>query len=287
MRQAPDTPEIEEPIDWDQLPHVPAVDIDYPPGFFDRLRKFGVGLPGQRVLDLGTGTGMLARGLARQGCEVAGIDVSEPRIALARRFAQEQALHIDFRCGLVENTGFPGRRFDLVTASNAWWYFEEPKVIGEVKRLLVPKGRLLICGYRWLPDRQECGQLAGRVEVPLAERAGHIVARQTEERLRECDIEPDEPDDDGDIPPLPQSTRNQFAVTGRFLFDENLRLTRDQWRWQILSRPDVSCGLSPQEQTELDRWLCSPPVQQGDTFHVTYRMYAVLLDSVSEVSDDR
>ena len=38
--------------------------VGFPPAFFERLTGFGIGLPGQRILDLGVGTGAVARGLA-------------------------------------------------------------------------------------------------------------------------------------------------------------------------------------------------------------------------------
>ena len=39
----------------------------FPPSFFVRLRERGIGLSRQRILDLGTGTGTLARGFASAG----------------------------------------------------------------------------------------------------------------------------------------------------------------------------------------------------------------------------
>jgi 2-polyprenyl-3-methyl-5-hydroxy-6-metoxy-1,4-benzoquinol methylase len=57
-----------------------------PPSFFNRLAALGIGLSGQRILDLGTGTGNLAREFARRGCSVAAIDISEQHLRQARRF---------------------------------------------------------------------------------------------------------------------------------------------------------------------------------------------------------
>ena len=48
----------------------------FPDALYDRLAAFGVGESGQRLLDLGTGTGTLGRGFARAGCRVT---VSTPR----------------------------------------------------------------------------------------------------------------------------------------------------------------------------------------------------------------
>src|SRR5262245_39764896 len=49
----------------------------FPDRFFDRLFKDGIVWEGARVLDLGTGTGTIARGLAKGGCFVTGLDPSE------------------------------------------------------------------------------------------------------------------------------------------------------------------------------------------------------------------
>ncbi len=53
----------------------------FPDSLFERLRAFGIGIAGQDVVDLGTGTGALARGFARRGCRVTGIDPSESMLA--------------------------------------------------------------------------------------------------------------------------------------------------------------------------------------------------------------
>ena len=65
-----------------------------PPSFFARLAAFGVGLPSQRILDLGTGTGVLARQFAGQGAIVAGIDLSDGQIAQARDLAEIGRAHV-------------------------------------------------------------------------------------------------------------------------------------------------------------------------------------------------
>ena len=54
----------------------------FPDSLFDRLVKYGIGLAGQNILDLGTGTGSLARGFARRGCKVIGLDPAEPLLAI-------------------------------------------------------------------------------------------------------------------------------------------------------------------------------------------------------------
>jgi 2-polyprenyl-3-methyl-5-hydroxy-6-metoxy-1,4-benzoquinol methylase len=48
----------------------------FPPDFFARVAPWGVGIAEQKLLDLGTGTGTLARGFAMRGCRVTGLDPS-------------------------------------------------------------------------------------------------------------------------------------------------------------------------------------------------------------------
>jgi ubiquinone/menaquinone biosynthesis C-methylase UbiE len=55
----------------------------FPDAFFERLFADGSVHRGDAVLDLGTGTGTVARGLAQRGCEVTGLDHSAPLLAQA------------------------------------------------------------------------------------------------------------------------------------------------------------------------------------------------------------
>jgi 2-polyprenyl-3-methyl-5-hydroxy-6-metoxy-1,4-benzoquinol methylase len=115
---------------------------DYPSEFYERLAALGVGRPGQRILDLGTGVGFLSRNFARQGSIVAGVDISPEQIEEAGRAAQEEGLEIDFRAAPAEETGFADRSFDAITASQCWLYFDCGRAIAEVRRLLRPRGVL-------------------------------------------------------------------------------------------------------------------------------------------------
>ena len=49
----------------------------YPASFYTVLQALGIGIPGQNILDLGTGTGVLARPCAQQGAHVIGIDIGQ------------------------------------------------------------------------------------------------------------------------------------------------------------------------------------------------------------------
>ncbi|WP_224240064.1 class I SAM-dependent methyltransferase [Hyalangium gracile] len=122
----------------------------FPESFFERLVKEGVLRPGLRAVDLGTGTGTLARGLARHGCSVTGLDISEPMLETARRLASEEGLSIDYRRAPAERTEQTSGAFELVTAGQCWHWFDRPAAAREALRLLVPGGRLVIAHFDWL-----------------------------------------------------------------------------------------------------------------------------------------
>jgi 2-polyprenyl-3-methyl-5-hydroxy-6-metoxy-1,4-benzoquinol methylase len=85
------------PIDWGNTSSDYAVyRPGYPASFYRRITALGIGEPGQRVLDLGTGTGNVGRALARLGCRVTGVDISKEQIAEAQRLAAEEGLTADF-----------------------------------------------------------------------------------------------------------------------------------------------------------------------------------------------
>jgi 2-polyprenyl-3-methyl-5-hydroxy-6-metoxy-1,4-benzoquinol methylase len=95
-------------IDWSRTSADYARHRQGPPdSFFARFQALGVGLPGQRILDLGTGTGLIARRLARQGSNVAGIDIAAGQLAQARRLAEVEGLSIDFREAPAEEPPSP------------------------------------------------------------------------------------------------------------------------------------------------------------------------------------
>ena len=59
----------------------------FPDELFTRLGTMGIGVSGQRLVDLGTGTGTLARGFARRGCVVTGIDPAPTMLDEAKRLS--------------------------------------------------------------------------------------------------------------------------------------------------------------------------------------------------------
>ena len=122
----------------------------FPATFFDRLSKTRWIEPGQRVVDLGTGTGSIALGFAARGLHATGLDPSPELLEVARRRAADAALAVHFVVGRAERTGLPDNAYDLVSAGQCWWWFDAEAATREALRVLVPGGRLLICNFSYL-----------------------------------------------------------------------------------------------------------------------------------------
>ena len=122
----------------------------FPDAFFQRLAAMGVIRAGMKALDLGTGTGTVARGLARHGLEVTGLDKSTALMEQAKLLDAEAGVAIRYVERTAEASEFPERSFDVVTAGQCWHWFKRDVAAREVKRILQPGGRMVICHFDWL-----------------------------------------------------------------------------------------------------------------------------------------
>jgi demethylmenaquinone methyltransferase/2-methoxy-6-polyprenyl-1,4-benzoquinol methylase len=103
--------------------------------------------PGERVLDVATGTGMVAAALVRRsGCEVVALDQSDAMLAAARaRLVADPGLaaRIRFVTGEAERLPFADGEFDGVTFTYLLRYVEDrAATMRELARVLKPGGRI-------------------------------------------------------------------------------------------------------------------------------------------------
>jgi demethylmenaquinone methyltransferase/2-methoxy-6-polyprenyl-1,4-benzoquinol methylase len=102
--------------------------------------------PGQRVLDVATGTGLVAFGLARRGAEVVGLDQSEQMLAGARRRLAERpelASRISLVQGEAERLPFADAQFDALTFTYLLRYVDDrAATMRELARVVKPGGRI-------------------------------------------------------------------------------------------------------------------------------------------------
>lgn len=132
----------------------------YPQEFYDRIVRRNLCVEGQRVLDLGTGTGVLPRNMYRYGAKWTGTDISEEQIAQARILSE--GMDIEYEAVSAEKTDFPDNFFDVVTACQCFWYFDHEKLEPELVRMLKPGGHILLLYMAWLPYKDK---IAGASEA--------------------------------------------------------------------------------------------------------------------------
>ena len=103
--------------------------------------------PGQHVLDVACGTGLLARAMASRvapGGSVTGLDLNPGMLAVARRLAPA----IDWREGPAEALPFDDNRFDAVVSQFGLMLFADPaSAMREMQRVLKPGGHLAVAVF--------------------------------------------------------------------------------------------------------------------------------------------
>jgi SAM-dependent methyltransferase len=222
-------------IDWGATSGDYAAFRPGPPDeFYDRLRALGIGLPRQRILDLGTGTGVVARALARHGSVLAGIDIAPAQIAEARRLAAAEQLQIDFRVAPAEDPPFANHSFDVATANQCFLYFDQERTLAAVRRLLVPGGRLVTSHFNWLPSID-----------PIAGASEQLILKFNSAWLAAGF--------DGKIEPVPDWIPKDILLEGFFWFDVDMPSDRKAWRGRIRASRGIGASLPASEVEAFDK----------------------------------
>ena len=232
----------------------------FPVTFFEKLAEFGIGEKEQRVLDLGTGTGTLARGFARRGCEVTALDPATELLEEAKRLDREAGASVNYLVAKAEETELPADAFDVVSAGQCWHWFDRERAACEALRLLAPGGRLVIAHFDWIPL------------------SGNVV--EATERL----IEHYNPSwNMGGGMGLYPAWLSDVAIAGfvdikTFSFDVRVPYTHEAWRGRIRASAGVAASLSPDQVRNFDENL-EKLLQNHfpeDPLQVPHRVFAVV-----------
>lgn len=237
--------------------------IGFPVAFFDRMAAYGIGQPGQRVLDLGTGTGTLARNLALRGCRVTGVDIAGAQMEQARLLDQAAGVAVEYRVAPAEATGLPPASFDVVTAGQCWHWFDRPQAAAEIHRVLAPGGHLVIAYLDWLP-------MPGNV----VEATEALIVRHNPwwTYVDGVGIHPEWVRD---------VAHAGFRDIETFSFDVDLRYSHEAWRGRVRASAPIAATLQPEQVAAFDEEFRALLARDfaDDLLRIPHRVFAILCRS--------
>lgn len=107
--------------------------------------------PGEKILDLATGTGWTSRSLARRGARVTGADIAADLLAAARKRAAAEGLSIDYQLADAESLPFADGAFDAVISTCGVMFAGCPEAAAaELARVCRKGGRIALT--TWLSE---------------------------------------------------------------------------------------------------------------------------------------
>ena len=237
----------------------------FPDEFYDRLWARGVFERGSVVLDLGTGTGTLARGFALRGCETVGLDQSAELLAEARRRDAELGLTIEYVEARAESIPFGDSTFDLLSAGQCWHWFEASRAASEAHRVLKDAGWIVIAHFDWIP-------IAGNV-VDATEQL--IMQHNSRWQMAGGNgIHPGE---------LTDVVAAGFANIESFSFDLGAVYTHEAWRGRIRASAGVAASLPPEQVSRFDADLAALLASRfpEDPLVVPHRVWSVMARKIA------
>jgi 2-polyprenyl-3-methyl-5-hydroxy-6-metoxy-1,4-benzoquinol methylase len=201
----------------------------YPPVFYDKLIGIGLCTSGQRVLDVGTGTGVIPRNMYKYGAVFTGADISENQIAHARRLSREAGMDISYLVSPAEELDFPDNSFDVITACQCYIYFDKQVIYPKFHKLLKSGGQFCKLSMIWLIE-----------ESPIAAQSEKIVLKHnpswTDHSLKRYTED------------LEAEAGGLFEAAHSLAYDVAVSFTRESWHGRIKACRGIGASSLNSEQ---------------------------------------
>lgn len=222
-------------FDWGRtsLDYAKYRDI-YPEEFYQKLYSYNIGLKGQNILDLGTGTGVIPRNMYKHGGFFTGLDIAKNQIAQARRLAKEANMNIKFEVCPTEDIEYAENTFDAITACQCFFYFNHDILSKKASHILKPGGKLAILYMAWLPNEDKIAAESEKLILKYNPKWSGC----GEERHKI--IQPDQ-------------YNKYFTVEDSIMFDLNVPFTRESWNGRIKACRGIEASLSKEEVDRFDK----------------------------------
>jgi ubiquinone/menaquinone biosynthesis C-methylase UbiE len=226
-----------KPFDWGRVSDDYAKYRDiYPPEFYEGIISLGICTKGQRVLDLGTGTGVLPRNLYRFGARFIGADIAENQIAQARKLSYKAGMDIEYVVASAEEVDFPAASFDVITACQCFFYFDKDVVYPKIQKMLKADGRLCVMYLVWLSAHSEIAAESERLVLKY-----NPAWTGYKDSVRK-------PISPADFP------KELFSVETEAGFDIEIPFTRESWQGRIRACRGIGASaLSPEDITAFEK----------------------------------
>ena len=179
-----------------------------------------------RILDIGTGTGVIPRNMCRYGAKWTGIDISENQIEQAKLMSE--GMDIEYYALSAEDLDFPEETFDVITACQCFWYFNHEMIMPKLHRILKKDGRILILYMAWLPFEDK---IAGESEkLVLKYSPNWSGAGETLHPIH-----------------IPDCYKEKFELVYHEEYKLNVHFTRESWNGRMKACRGVEASLTEEQ----------------------------------------
>lgn len=202
----------------------------YPEEFYKKIIDRNLCIEGQKVLDLGTGTGVLPRNMYGYGAKWTGIDISGNQIDKARELSVGK--DIEYYVAAAEELDFEDNSFDVITACQCFFYFDHEKIVRDLYRILKSKGCILVLYMAWLPFEDKIAYESEKLVLkynPNWSGAG--------EKRHPINI--------------PACYRDYFELTYHEEYDLYIHFNKESWNGRIKACRGIGASLP---ENEINKW---------------------------------
>ncbi|HEX6655699.1 MAG TPA: class I SAM-dependent methyltransferase [Candidatus Limnocylindria bacterium] len=214
------------------------------------------------VVDLGAGTGRASLAMASQGWRVTAVEPGKPMLDVLRGRAANEGLLISTVQASAEDTGLDHASADLVTAAQAFHWFDQPRALTEIARIVRPGGGLAL--FWNVRDAQRSPFLSDYAEV-----LGRFVKDSDAGRYESTMPE-------NATGQLIESHAGAFSDVQLHVLEHEVQMTDEEFVGMVFTASYVRTNKTPAEQDrfrlDLAALLGRHHLNDGRPFPIPYRL---------------